>query len=153
MNLVAHTHYKRIPNWRDLTPQEEWELLVRADRRNPNELARVVARLHQRCRDLPHAPRELPLAGSQATVVDAAVMLLGLEGPGSQTSPPADPDLAMLFLAFASLRSRDQEGELEILASLLAKSVALAARFLPAQKTAMVEDLQGAFGWSEPHQP
>ncbi len=27
MNLVAHTHYKRIPNWRDLTPQEEWELL------------------------------------------------------------------------------------------------------------------------------
>jgi deoxyhypusine synthase len=27
MNLVAHSHYKRIPNWRDLTPQEEWELL------------------------------------------------------------------------------------------------------------------------------
>jgi deoxyhypusine synthase len=27
MNLVAHTHYKRIPNWRDLTPQEEWDLL------------------------------------------------------------------------------------------------------------------------------
>ena len=27
MNLVAHTHYKRIPNYRDLTPQEEWDLL------------------------------------------------------------------------------------------------------------------------------
>ena len=27
MNLVAHTHYKRVPNYRDLTPQQEWELL------------------------------------------------------------------------------------------------------------------------------
>ncbi len=27
MNLVAHSHYKRLPNWRDLTPQDEWELL------------------------------------------------------------------------------------------------------------------------------
>lgn len=27
MNLVAHTHYKRIPGWRDLTPQDEWALL------------------------------------------------------------------------------------------------------------------------------
>jgi deoxyhypusine synthase len=27
MNLVAHDHYKRVPNYRDLTPQEEWELL------------------------------------------------------------------------------------------------------------------------------
>jgi len=27
MNLVAHEHYKRIPNYRDLTPQEEWDLL------------------------------------------------------------------------------------------------------------------------------
>ncbi|MGA0897247.1 MAG: deoxyhypusine synthase family protein [Flavobacteriaceae bacterium] len=27
MNLVAHTHYKRIPNYRDLTPQQEWDLL------------------------------------------------------------------------------------------------------------------------------
>src|SRR5213593_1741733 len=27
MNLVAHTHYKRIPGYRDITPQEEWELL------------------------------------------------------------------------------------------------------------------------------
>ncbi|MGD1842147.1 MAG: deoxyhypusine synthase family protein [Thermonemataceae bacterium] len=27
MNLVAHSHYKRLPNYRDLTPQQEWELL------------------------------------------------------------------------------------------------------------------------------
>jgi deoxyhypusine synthase len=27
MNLVAHNHYKRIPHYRDLTPQQEWELL------------------------------------------------------------------------------------------------------------------------------
>src|SRR5438045_7789341 len=27
MNLVAHTHYKRVPQWRDLTPQQEYELL------------------------------------------------------------------------------------------------------------------------------
>ncbi len=27
MNLVAHSHYKRVPNYRDLTPQEEWALL------------------------------------------------------------------------------------------------------------------------------
>src|SRR5690349_8730629 len=27
MNLVAHSHYKRIPNYRDLSPKEEWELL------------------------------------------------------------------------------------------------------------------------------
>jgi len=27
MNLVAHTHYKRVPNYRDLTPEQEWELL------------------------------------------------------------------------------------------------------------------------------
>src|SRR3954468_3385728 len=27
MNLVAHTHYKRVPNYRDLSPQEEWDLL------------------------------------------------------------------------------------------------------------------------------
>jgi len=27
MNLVAHSHYKRIPNWRDLTPEQERELL------------------------------------------------------------------------------------------------------------------------------
>src|SRR5690606_10644578 len=27
MNLVAHSHYNRVPNYRDLTPQEEWDLL------------------------------------------------------------------------------------------------------------------------------
>ena len=27
MNLVAHSHYKRIPNYRDLTPNDEWALL------------------------------------------------------------------------------------------------------------------------------
>jgi deoxyhypusine synthase len=27
MNLVAHSHYKRIPGYRDLTPQDEWNLL------------------------------------------------------------------------------------------------------------------------------
>lgn len=27
MNLVAHSHYKRVPNYRDLTPKEEWALL------------------------------------------------------------------------------------------------------------------------------
>lgn len=27
MNLVAHSHYKRIPDYRDLTPQQEWALL------------------------------------------------------------------------------------------------------------------------------
>jgi deoxyhypusine synthase len=27
MNLVAHSHYKRVPNYRELTPQDEWELL------------------------------------------------------------------------------------------------------------------------------
>src|SRR3954465_14587255 len=27
MNLVAHSHYQRIPHYRDLTPKEEWALL------------------------------------------------------------------------------------------------------------------------------
>ncbi len=27
MNLVAHSHYKRVPQYRDLTPQDEWDLL------------------------------------------------------------------------------------------------------------------------------
>ena len=27
MNLVAHDHYKRVPNYRDLSPQDEWDLL------------------------------------------------------------------------------------------------------------------------------
>jgi deoxyhypusine synthase len=29
MNLVAHSHYKRVPNYRDLTPDDEWELLLK----------------------------------------------------------------------------------------------------------------------------
>jgi deoxyhypusine synthase len=29
MNLVAHNHYERVPNYRDLTPQQEWDLLER----------------------------------------------------------------------------------------------------------------------------
>ena len=29
MNLVAHSHYERVPNYRDLTPQQEWDLLER----------------------------------------------------------------------------------------------------------------------------
>jgi len=27
MNLVAHSHYKRVPEYRDFTPQQEWDLL------------------------------------------------------------------------------------------------------------------------------
>ncbi len=27
MNLVAHSHYERVPNYRDLTPKQEWDLL------------------------------------------------------------------------------------------------------------------------------
>lgn len=27
MNLVAHSKYKRVPNYRDLTPNDEWDLL------------------------------------------------------------------------------------------------------------------------------
>lgn len=27
MNLVAHSHYKRVPHYRDLTPNDEWQLL------------------------------------------------------------------------------------------------------------------------------
>jgi deoxyhypusine synthase len=29
MNLVAHHHYERVPHYRDLTPQQEWDLLER----------------------------------------------------------------------------------------------------------------------------
>ena len=29
MNLVAHNSYERVPNYRDLTPNEEWALLER----------------------------------------------------------------------------------------------------------------------------
>src|SRR5690606_13704886 len=27
MNLVAHSHYKRVPHYRDLGPEDEWALL------------------------------------------------------------------------------------------------------------------------------
>lgn len=27
MNLVAHSHYKRVPEYRDLSPKQEWELM------------------------------------------------------------------------------------------------------------------------------
>lgn len=29
MNLVAHSHYERVPHYRDLSPREEWDLLER----------------------------------------------------------------------------------------------------------------------------
>jgi len=29
MNLVAHSHYERVPHYRDLTPKDEWDLLER----------------------------------------------------------------------------------------------------------------------------
>ncbi|MCB0376339.1 MAG: deoxyhypusine synthase family protein, partial [Sinomicrobium sp.] len=29
MNLVAHSHYRRVPGYRDLTPQDEWDLMQR----------------------------------------------------------------------------------------------------------------------------
>ena len=29
MNLVAHSHYKRVPKYRDLTPEDEWDLLLK----------------------------------------------------------------------------------------------------------------------------
>lgn len=32
MNLVAHSHYERVPHYRDLTPQDEWKLLERMAR-------------------------------------------------------------------------------------------------------------------------
>ena len=29
MNLVAHSHYKRVPTYRDLTPENEWDLILK----------------------------------------------------------------------------------------------------------------------------
>jgi deoxyhypusine synthase len=29
MNCSTHSHYERVPNYRDLTPQDEWDLLER----------------------------------------------------------------------------------------------------------------------------
>ncbi|MCB9240289.1 MAG: deoxyhypusine synthase family protein [Flavobacteriales bacterium] len=54
MNLVAHSHYKRVPNYRDLTPQEEWDLLEKGlnrvtDTCIPEEEAfrRIQSRIHK----------------------------------------------------------------------------------------------------------
>lgn len=33
MNLVAHNSYERVPNYRDLTPQQEWDLLEKGHNR------------------------------------------------------------------------------------------------------------------------
>lgn len=33
MNLVAHNSYERVPNYRDLTPQDEWDLLEKGHNR------------------------------------------------------------------------------------------------------------------------
>ena len=54
MNLVAHEHYKRVPNYRDLSPQEEWDLLENGFNRVtdtciPEEEAfrRIQAQIHK----------------------------------------------------------------------------------------------------------
>ena len=58
MNLVAHTHYKRVPNYRDLSPQEEWDLLEHGFNRVtdtciPEEEAfrRIQKHIHKRWKD------------------------------------------------------------------------------------------------------
>ncbi|MBU3740900.1 MAG: deoxyhypusine synthase [Candidatus Kapabacteria bacterium] len=54
MNLVAHNHYKRVPNYRDLSPQDEWDLLEHGFNRVtdtciPEEEAfrRIQAQIHK----------------------------------------------------------------------------------------------------------
>ena len=37
MNLVAHSHYKRVPNYRDLTPEQEWGLLEKGLNRSQTQ--------------------------------------------------------------------------------------------------------------------
>jgi deoxyhypusine synthase len=58
MNLVAHSHYRRIPNYRDLTPEQEWELLEQGlnrvtDTCIPEEEAfrRIQSRIHKHWKD------------------------------------------------------------------------------------------------------
>ncbi len=58
MNLVAHSHYKRVPNYRDLSPQEEWDLLENhynrvTDTRIPEEEAfrRLQKHIHKVWKD------------------------------------------------------------------------------------------------------
>jgi hypothetical protein len=50
MNLVAHSHYKRIPNYRDLTPQDEWDLLGN----HLNRVTDTVFRKRKRFADCKH---------------------------------------------------------------------------------------------------
>src|SRR6201992_2263081 len=58
MNLVAHSHYKRVPNYRDLSPQDEWDLLENhynrvTDTCIPEEEAfrRLQKHIHKLCKD------------------------------------------------------------------------------------------------------
>ena len=58
MNLVAHSHYKRVPHYRDLSPQDEWDLLENhynrvTDTCIPEEEAfrRLQKHIHQRWKD------------------------------------------------------------------------------------------------------
>ncbi|MEZ4773043.1 MAG: deoxyhypusine synthase family protein [Bacteroidia bacterium] len=68
MNLVAHNHYKRVPNYRDLGPQEEWDLLENGFNRVtdtciPEEEAfrRIQAHIFKRWKDADTAgERKLP---------------------------------------------------------------------------------------------
>jgi deoxyhypusine synthase len=50
MNLVAHSHYERVPNYRDSTPQDEWDLLERGLNRvtdmHPNMKFRRLQKKH-----------------------------------------------------------------------------------------------------------
>lgn len=55
MNLVAHSHYKRVLNYRDLSPQDEWDLLEKGYNRVtdtciPEEEAfrRIQQHIHKR---------------------------------------------------------------------------------------------------------
>ena len=59
MNLVAHSHYKRVPNYRDLTPQDEWNLLENhfnrvtdtyPRRRSIPAFAKAFGKTMERCR-------------------------------------------------------------------------------------------------------
>ena len=61
MNLVAHSHYKRVPNYRDLTPEQERELLDQhfnrvTDTCIPEEEA--FRRLQKHLEDVWHAAEE-----------------------------------------------------------------------------------------------
>src|SRR5690554_303541 len=52
MNLVAHSHYKRVPNYRDLTPREEWDLMEKGLNRVRSEehTSELQSRPHLVCR-------------------------------------------------------------------------------------------------------